>query len=319
MKKLGVVLVLVVLILITSLAWWQNGISAVNSKDKTQDVFVVGKGESVREMANRLKKEGFIKDPIAFFLLVRFKLNLDNKIQAGDHRVSPSMTASEIAKSLTSATNDVWVTIPEGYRAQEIADTLKNDLKSFDNTWRKKLEENEGYLFPDTYLIPKDAGISQVISILRNNFDEKYKTLPTGNVKLSKEEIVTIASLIEREAKNDEDRFLVSSVIQNRLKIGMKLDIDATVQYVLGYQEAQKRWWKKGLTNEDLKIDSPYNTYTNPGLPPAPISNPGLKSLDAAIIPAKTNYIFYFTDKNGVNHYAATNEEQNANINKYGL
>ena len=99
----------------------------------------------------------------------------------------------------------------------------------------------------------------------------------------------------------------------------MKLDIDATLQYALGYQADEKRWWKKELTAQDKTINSPYNTYTNPGLPPGPISNPGLDSIKAALNPAKTDYLFYISDANGVNHYAKTMAEHNANIKKYGL
>ena len=117
----------------------------------------------------------------------------------------------------------------------------------------------------------------------------------------------------------EEDRSLVASVIYNRLSIGMKLDIDATLQYALGYQEDDKRWWKKGLTNEDKKINSLYNTYTNPSLPPRPISNPGLSAISAALNPAQTDYLYYITDQNGKNRYATNLEGHNANIEKYGL
>ncbi|MCL4387469.1 endolytic transglycosylase MltG, partial [Patescibacteria group bacterium] len=126
-----------------------------------------------------------------------------------------------------------------------------------------------------------------------------------------------VAYLIEREAKKDEDRPLVASVILNRFNIGMKLDIDATIQYALGYQEDEKRWWKKSLTLDDIKLNSPYNTYRVSGLPPTPISNPGLASLQAVVNPSDTNYLYYITDSKGINHYGKTLEEHNANIQKY--
>lgn len=318
MRKSVVVLVAAVLVLFGSFVWWTNGIGSV-SADKTQRNFVVGKGEGVREISNSLKRQNLIKDPIAFFLLVRFKLNLDNKIQAGDHRLSPSMTAEEVAKALTQSSNDVWITIPEGFRAQEIADALKLDIHTYKDSWRNILEQNEGYLFPDTYLLPKTSDISLIVSVLRNNFENKYAQISTPSSSFSKSDIVTIASLVEREARFPEDRPLVASVMYNRLRIGMKLDIDATVQYALGYQSDEKRWWKKNLTIDDIKIGSPYNTYRNAGLPPTPIANPGLASLTAAVNPAKTNYLYYISDKTGRNHYAETIEEHNANITKYGL
>lgn len=317
MRKLAIVAALFAILLIGYLFWWNNGVAAVNKDNKSEVVFVVGKNQSVRIIANSLKREKLIKDPIVFFILVE-KLGLDKKIQAGDHRLSQSMTAEQIAKNLTLATNDVWVTIPEGYRAQEIADILEKDIHSFDKSWRKILEDNEGHLFPDTYLIPKNAAVTQIVSIMKNNFDNKFLQVEQNkNPDLDDERIVKVASLVEREARLPSDRPLVASVIYNRLKIGMKLDVDATVQYVLGYQSDAKRWWKKNLTEDDLNIDSPYNTYRNPGLPPAPISNPGLDSLNAAANPAKTDYLYYLSDSKGKNHYAATLEEHNANKQKY--
>lgn len=295
--------------------WWKNGLSPVDPLDKTKKIFMIEKGEGVREIANSLKKEGLIRDPIVFFLLIK-KMSLDNKIQAGDFRLSPSMTTEEIAEDLTHGVIDVWVTIPEGKRAEEIADLLKEKIPNYKPTWREILNNNEGYLFPDTYLIPKDADINFIIVMMKNNFENKIAKLNIQTKELV--EIVTIASLIEREAKFDNDRSLVASVIDNRLKINMALQIDATVQYAIGYQPNKKTWWKV-LTPDDLKINSPYNTYKQTGLPPTPICNPGLTSLEAAVNPAKTDYLYYVSDKTGHNHYAKTLEEHNANIKKYGL
>lgn len=319
MRKLTIVFILVIAFLSLGAIWWTNGTSSSSPSDKKTRIFVVGKGEGVRSVANRLKKEGLIKDPIVFFLLVNFVLNIDEKIQAGDHRISPSMKAEDIGKSLTKSTNDVWITIQEGLRADEIADILQREIRTYNKSWRETLNANEGFLFPDTYLIPKNASLNIVLSILENNFDNKYSSIPNlDNTKLSKKEIVTVASLIEREAKFAQDRELVASVIFNRLGNGLKLDIDATVQYVLGYQDDEKDWWKKNLTLDDLKVDSAYNTYKNAGLPPGPISNPGLAALSATVNPASTSYLYYISDKKGKNHYAETLEEHNANIKKYG-
>ena len=318
MRKLAI-LIIIPLFIVFSFLWFRNGTSAVNAQDKKEYTFVVEKNESVREISNRLREEGFIKDQVAFFILVNFVLDVDKNIQEGDHRLSPSMNAQEVAKSLTLATNDVWVTIPEGFRAQEIADILEKNVPGYKNSWKDILEKNEGYLFPDTYLIPKTSDVNLVLSILKNNFEKKYSSIDSKNSNFSKEELVTIASLIEREARFAEDRPLVASVIVNRLNNGIKLDIDATVQYVLGYQENEKRWWKKNLTFEDLKVNSPYNTYRIRGLPKAPISNPGVATLNAALNPSQTDYLYYISDKSGRNHYAETLEAHNANIKKYGL
>lgn len=315
MKKLIIIISIMVIFFVTFSFWWKNGLFPVNPLDKTKKIFVIQKGEGIREIASTLKKEGLIRDPIVFFLLVK-KLNLDNKIQAGDFRLSPSMTMEEIAENLTHGIIDIWLTIPEGKRAEEVADILKEKIPSYKSIWQGILNSNEGYLFPDTYLIPKDADINFIISMMRNNFENKISKL---NIKTKDvATIVTIASLIEREAKFDNDRLLVSSVIHNRLEIGMALQIDATVQYAIGYQPNKKTWWKV-LTPDDLKINSLYNTYKNSDLPPTPICNPGLASLEAALNPSKTDYLYYISDKSGHNHYAKTIEEHNMNIKKYGL
>lgn len=319
MQKPLVALIIIAVGILTAYVWWTNGTSAPNAKDKAQKIFIVRKGESVREIANNLKKEGFIKDTVIFFLIVK-KLGLDGKIQAGDFRLSPSMNTNQIAETLTHGTLDIWVTIQEGKRAEEIADILKKSIPSYKDSWRAALVPNEGYLFPDTYLIPRDATINLIISIMKNNFDKKYTNIDVSKKpNLTQNEVVIIASMVEREAKFAEDRPLVASVILNRLNIGMKLDIDATVQYVLGYQADQKSWWKKGLTHDDLLVRSNYNTYRHAGLPPTPISNPGLAALDAVVNAPNTDYLYYISDKSGKNHYAKTINDHNANIKKYGL
>ncbi|HSW48361.1 MAG TPA: endolytic transglycosylase MltG [Candidatus Saccharimonadales bacterium] len=318
-KKFSFLIVIFILLATGLLAWWVNAASAVDISNKTQQAFVIKKGEGIREIANDLKNQGLIKDPVIFYLIVK-RFELDQKIQAGNFKLSPSMNSVDIAKTLQVGTSDIQVVIPEGKRAQEIADKLKESVSTYDQSWRGQLNLNEGYLFPDTYSFPQDVTIDQVIGIMRTNFEKKYSEIKNvQNSSLSKTQIVILASMVEREAKNPEDRPLVASVLLNRLKLGMPLQIDATIQYVLGYQPIEKTWWKKEITYADLKINSSYNTYTNTGLPPGPISNPGLDVLNAVVNPAQTNYIFYVSDKQGRNHYAATLAEHNANIAKYGL
>lgn len=325
MKKSKILFFILIFLIGFLFFWWNNGISAVDPKNKTEKIFIVAKGAGIKEIANNLKRENLIKNTVIFFIIVK-KEGLDQKIQAGDFRLSPSQNALQIAESLTHGTLDIWVTVPEGQRADQIADTLSNKMPTYKKDWRSILENNEGYLFPDTYLFPREADINQIVSIFRNNFDKKYSALNTSNTKYTKNQIVTIASLIEREAKHPQDRPLVASVIENRLSINMALQLDATIQYVIGSIKCSKvedkipcDWWPKNITVDDLKIKSFYNTYLNPGLPPTPIANPGLESLKATVNPAKTNYLYYISDKNGVNHYAETLEQHNANIQKYGL
>lgn len=315
MKKIFIFLLIFAVFLIGIYIWWINGVAPVDPANTVDKTFIVMEGEGTRAIVDDLKKSGLIRDAIVFFLLLK-KTGIDGKIQAGQFLLNPAMSADEIMQKLQVGKFDVSITIPEGKRAQEIADIFKNNLPQYDETWRDELNRNEGYLFPDTYLFPRSAGMQQIITIMKNNFEKKYAEI-TNNTKLSKNDIVTIASLIEREAKHSEDRQLVSSVIHNRLNLGMKLDIDATVQYILGFDRIEQTWWKKELTSDDLKIDSSYNTYRNSGLPPGPIASPGLASLMAAANPAQTDFIYYISDKQGNNHYARTLEEHNANIRKY--
>jgi len=241
------------------------------------------------------------------------KKGIDTGIQAGSYRLSPSMTLQQVMDTLQHGTIDVWVTIPEGFRAEEIAEVLEDTLISYQPEWVDKLKQNEGYLFPDTYLIPTEADIDSVISIMRNNFNTKVESIgldPQSNLN----EIVIIASLIEREAITDNEKFIISSVIDNRLNAGMGLDIDATLQYIKG--KSNGNWWTVP-TGEERQINSPYNTYRNAGLPPGPISNPGIVAIEAAMNPSKSPYFFYIHDREGNIYFAENLNEHNENVNRY--
>lgn len=318
MKKITVVLVILAVFVLLIIVWWQRGLLPVNKNDNSPTIFAIQKGEGVREIANNLKSANLIKDPIVFFLLEKIE-GLDKKIQAGEFRLYPSMSATEIANNLTHGTLDIWVTIPEGLRADEIADSLKQKVPSYNESWRSLLNASEGYLFPDTYSIPRDADINLVLSLMKNNFQQKYDSVKTEKTtNLSDFQTIILASIIEKETKFAEDRPLVASVFINRLNIGMALGSDPTVMYALGYDPVSKTYWKKDLTVNDLAINSPYNTRKNPGLPPGPISNPGLSSIEAALKPANTNYLYFFADKQGHLHFATTLQGHQANIQKYG-
>ncbi|MDO8621401.1 MAG: endolytic transglycosylase MltG [Candidatus Levybacteria bacterium] len=315
MKRLTAIIILFIILAVGGIIWWENGLLPVNSKDATKNIFVVEKGSGLKEVASKLEAQGLIKNRIVFFLYTRLG-KFEGKIQAGDFRLSPSMNLKEIAENLTHGTLDIWVTIPEGKRSDEIADILQEKIPSFKPSWRTILRTQEGYLFPDTYLIPKDATINQITNIMKNNFYAKIQSinLPSNDPRITK--ITIMASLIEREALRDDEKPIIASVITNRLNVGMSLDIDATLQYIKGKSSGQ--WWSVP-TIEDKKINSEYNTYMNVGLPPAPIANPGLEAIKAALNPQKTNYYYYIHDLEGNVHFAKTLEEHNANIRKYGL
>jgi UPF0755 protein len=317
MKRLISVLVILIILASGIFLWWHNGLQAISASNKTPQIFVVKNGEGVREVSNNLKSAGLIKDPIVFFLYTRIN-GLDKQIQAGDFRLNPSMSMADVANGLTHGTLDIWTTIPEGLRADEIADLLKSKMPSYNESWRLVLDANEGYLFPDTYLIPRTADVNMIVTMMRNNFQAKYDSVKnTQTTALTEAQTIIIASIIEREAIFATDRPLVASALINRLNLGMPLGSDPTVMYALGYQVGAKTWWKQDLTADDLLINSPYNTRKNAGLPPTAISNPGLSAIEAALAPAKTDYLFFFSDKQGHLHFATTMAGHNANIQKY--
>ena len=316
-QKFTVLLGIILIGLLIFWLWWSQAIKPPVPDDEASVLFSIESGENIRSIADKLQKQNLIRSPVAFFLLARFG-SVADKIQAGEFRLSRSADMYKIADSLTHGTVDVQITIPEGYRNEEIALKLAQSLSIPENEFLKAAEE--GFMFPDTYLIPKEASASQVSKIFLDNFNKKVTEKEISLIKqknLTLDEVINIASIVEREAKFDEDRELVASVILNRLNIGMKLDIDATIQYALGYIPAEKSWWKKEITLEDLEIDSPYNTYKNPGLPPTPIANPGLKAILAVLEAPKTDYLYYIADKTGKSHFAVSFEEHARNIAKY--
>lgn len=318
MKKLHILLFLIVLITVFSYLFYKEGSLPVNKNDKISKIFIIKQGESLNTIVNNLSNEGLIRNKMVFYLIIK-QMGIDRKIQAGDFRLSANMSAIELAKNLTHGTLDVWVTLIEGTRKEEMAQVISNQLGIPEIEFDKLAEE--GYLFPDTYLVPKTATAETVLSIIKNNLNNKFdESLHTQarNKKLTEKQVLILASLVEREARQPATRQKVASIILKRYLNDMPLQIDATVQYILGYQINEKTWWKKDLTFDDLKIVSPYNTYINRGLPPEPICNPSLSSIKAVInADENTPYWYYLTDKNGVMHYAVTLEEHNNNVNKY--
>lgn len=318
MKKLIIVTLLLIIVIFGSMLWWKNGVSPADPNNKEFVIFVVQKGSGLKEIASRLETAGLIENRVIFFLYTRLG-KFEEKIQAGDFRLSPSMDIGEIARNLTHGTLDIWITVPEGKRATEIAETLKEKIPTYNSLWVNILALNEGYLFPDTYLIPKDADIEMITSQMKGNFDRKYAGINVSNSKLTKSQIVILASLIEREAITDAEKPIIAGILLNRLNAGMVLQVDATIQYAKGQNRSNKKWWETVTLEEYKGVVSDYNTYLFVGLPPGPISNPGLEALRAAASPADTDYLYYLHDKNRQIRYAKTLKEHNANIEKYGL
>ena len=318
MKKTNILLFLLILVSTFFYLFYKEGSLPVNKNNQVSKIFIIKQGEPLDTIVNNLANEGFIRNKIIFYLIVK-QLGIERKIQAGDFRLSANMSAMEVAKNLTRGTLDVWVTLIEGTRKEEMAQIISKNLDIPEIEFIKLA--NEGYLFPDTYLVPKTATAETVLSIIKNNFKNKFsEELQTQakNKKLTEKQVLILASMVEREARQQTSRDKVAGIILKRYLNEMPLQIDATVQYALGYQPDEKSWWKKSLTEDDLKIDSSYNTYKNKGLPPEPIANPSLSSIKAVInADENTPYWYYLTDKNGVMRYAVTLEEHQNNINKY--
>ena len=308
--------------------WWQRSLLPVgNQANIPAEIFVIKKGESLSSVATRLEDEGLIRSSFAFKILILVK-DLSGKIQAGDFRISASLSTEEIASLLTHGSLDIWLTFPEGWRREEYGRRLVANLNDF--SYQQFLDltsEMEGYLFPDTYLISKDASPSAVVKIFNRNFERKFTAELEKKIKdqgLTEKQALILASIVERESKAGEDRPIVAGILLKRWQENWPLQADATVQYALATRDnaAMKEqkdfnWWPKKLTRADLELDSPYNTYKYRGLPPKPICNPGLASIKAVIYPQETDYWFYLSDQQGKIHYARTSEEHNQNIEQY--
>lgn len=317
MRRVITVIIFIVIIFFVFKGWWNSQLTAVSS-DKSTKVFIVTKGAGVSEIAKKLKEENLIKSELVFKIYIR-QNNLTNKLQAGSYKLSPSMPIKDIAKALQVGSEDIWVTLVEGLRVEEMADVISSKFKIQSAKFIDMAKE--GYMFPDTYLFPRQASVEYITQTLRETFDNRFSEELRSKIRsqgLSETQGIILASIVEREARSDEERKKVASVLLKRFKIGMALNADATLQYALGYQKDEKSWWKRHLTKEDKNIDSAYNTYLYNGLPPAPIANSGLSSLKAvAEADPSTPYLYYYHDSKGVSHYARTLEEHNQNVANY--
>jgi UPF0755 protein len=284
------------------------------SEDPTSIPFTVESGENAVSIANKLEDQGFITDADLFRRFLSYN-QLDSSLEAGDYELRRNMDMAEIAEALQKANfEEVTVTIPEGLRAEEIANILtEQNIMDGDAflalvrsgtgvehpllTDRPANSDYEGYLFPDTYRLPINATPDALLTRMLDNMASK---IPGNAVALAAGqghsffEILTVASIVEREAVIPDERPRIASVYLNRLAQGMYLQADPTVQYAMGYQTETDQWWKTPVTLEEYsKVTSPYNTYMNPGLPPGPIANPGAASINATLQPADEPYLFF--------------------------
>ncbi|RJR25896.1 endolytic transglycosylase MltG [Candidatus Microgenomates bacterium] len=328
--NLSVLFFLLLFVFIGGKVWWKESLKPFDPSKQTKISFVIRKGEPISLVASRLKEEGLIKSPV-FFKVYLMIQGLSKKIQAGTYQLSASMTPMEISGLFIKGTNDQWVTIIEGLRQEQIgAQLIKSGFAVNPKDWQEKVisEGLEGRIFPDSYLFPKDAKEETILKIIASNFEKKVISGLKEEIaesKLSFEDALILASIVEREARTETDRKIVAGILLKRLQNNWPLQVDASVQYAVASQRCRNSydpncdWWPKSLSKNDLKISSPFNSYLNQGLPPGPICNPGLSSIKAALSPKESSYWFYISDLEGKMHYAKTSEEHAQNIGRYLL
>jgi len=318
---MGAALLVAVALVACGLFWY--AVAADRSHPQTSQQLVVQRGATFDEVATQLAEGGVIGNTLTFRILARLR-DEDVAVRAGEYRFGPHVTQGDVLHALVTGGAQVatWVTIPEGFTAEQIAARLQgNGLGSSEALRQAFTQERllvdgartkslEGFLFPSTYLMPLGAAPEQIAALLTGQF---LKELPRDAASraralhVSVPQAVTVASLVEREAKSQADRPQIAAVIYNRLRLGMPLQVDATIEYALPQH-------KSVLSFADLRIDSPYNSYVHAGLPPTPIANPGLASLEAAFHPAKSENLYYVYCGNGRHVFAKTLAEHQANV-----
>jgi UPF0755 protein len=320
------ILVAVAFVTFAASTWFKESVYNDRSMPAAATDVTVDRGMTFAEVTRELADRHVIAHPIAFRILARFRHD-EARIEAGQYRLAPHESMDEVLRQLVDggAQIAVWVTIPEGFMAREIAQDFATarlgSAAAYDATFRNesldvagiRVHGLEGYLFPSTYLMPLNVTPPAAAKIMT---DEFFRRLPPDadaaakKLHLTVPQVVVLASLIEREGKADNERPLIASVMLNRLRVGMPLQVDASIEYVFPEH-------KDVITSADLAIDSPYNTYLRRGLPPTPIANPGEPSLDAAFHPARSPYFYYVYRGDGHHAFAKTLAEHNANTARY--
>ncbi|MFZ5965924.1 MAG: endolytic transglycosylase MltG [Bacillota bacterium] len=325
-RKIGLFSLLLVMFIIFwgGKAYYSNQIQPVN-KSGNKEIFIdIPKGASTSVIAHILKENDLIRNELAFRISSKL-MKSDGKMKAGKYLLSDNMTVNEMIDILVDGKvlkDTVRVTIPEGFEFRQIVDRLSAkglidhdkfievaDSYDFDYRFLEGIPKGknrlEGFLFPDTYEIPNSADEKAIIDLMLKRFDDVFKEKyyqRADELNMSIHEVITLASIIEREAKLEKERPIISSVFHNRLNKGMLLQSCATVQYILGER-------KQNLTLKDIAIDSPFNTYKNIGLPPTPIASPGKLSIEAALYPEDTEYLYFVLKKDGEHAFSKTYDE----------
>ncbi|MFH1955401.1 MAG: endolytic transglycosylase MltG [Patescibacteria group bacterium] len=312
----------VVLLFLTAFAvLYSLGVKRANRYDLGKESFkevVINKGASVEEISKILDREDLINSRALFKLYVY----LSNKsLQAGNFYVPTNISVVELANLLGKGSFQKKYTFLEGWRVEQMAELLPKDIQ---NEFLKSSYTKEGFMFPDTYFFLESAIGEEIAQTLSQTFEDKIKVFDK-EIKassLSLEEIVILASIIEREAKSFDEKATIAGILVKRYQNGWPLQADATIQYAKDLNAftcaslSDCVWWRP-LFATDLDIESSYNTYKYAGLPPTPICSPGLESIRAVLEYKETPYWFYLTGNDGVTRFSETVEEQTANIQKY--
>ena len=310
------------------LLWYSNLLTQPLDEQGTEQTFRIEIGESVNSVANHLEGVGLIREADSFRSYLIYS-GLDTSIQAGEYQLSTAMSALDIAHELQDATpEEVTFVVLPGWRVEEIAESLptsglpvtydefldaaKAPPREYD--FLLAAESVEGFLYPDSYVFSRQVSAEEMISRMVRNFAAHLTRDLTNGFEqqgLAVFQAVTLASMVEREAVQDDEQALIASVYLNRHRIGMKLDADPTVQYAIGYNILQRTWWTNPLSLLDLQVNSVYNTYLYEGLPPTPIANPSLGALRAVAFPEETNYLFFRAkcDGSGFHDFSETFDE----------
>lgn len=314
----------------------EHAIPPYASNGSTTSV-TVKPGESAKAIGSELERQGVVRSAKLFEVLVGVT-GVQNSLEAGDYEFDPGLPAIEVVRRIAegkTASRDVL--IPEGRRLEEVGELLekanvisKQDFldavkSQYDEPFLQQanLDSLEGFVFPATYSFNRDEKPRNVVDRMLSTFQDKVADkIQLEGQDLTLAQAVTLASIVEREAVNPAERPLIASVFLNRLRLGIPLQADPTVQYAVTQSVdsvTQYGYWKKELTVDDLKLDSPYNTYGHSGLPPGPIANPGLDSIQAVVRPASTNFLFFVAknDGTGSHAFAETLEEHLRNVEKY--
>lgn len=278
-------------------------------------LFSVEKGQTVREVARRLDEHSIISSPFLFRVYVTLK-GCAKTLREGEYLFVHGHSLGVVVDRMCTGdfgVSSVRVLLREGLARTEIAETLKKTLPFFDEQeFLERTQNQEGYLFPDTYIFYKTATAQTVAETLYSNFEKKTEPIKAMAASQGRnwEEVVIVASLLETEGKTEEDKRMIADIIYRRLHMGMPLQLDAPFLYFMNKASLQ-------LTKDDLMVDSPYNTYRHKGLPPTPIASPGLESLRAALNPKKNTHVYYLSDASGNIYYADTFEQHKRNKQKY--